>query len=81
MARRHDHDHLSADAASGFNAEAADLMSDRRHYAALAFELWDDLIGIDLNETKNNRADITIAYTERVAGFAAAFGRRAEPML
>jgi hypothetical protein len=63
----------SAAAARGFDAEAADLMSLRRHYAATAFELWDDLIiRIDLNETKNNRADITIAYTGRLAGFAAA---------
>jgi serralysin len=58
--------------ARGFNAEAAELMSLRRPYAALAFELWDDLIRIDLNETKDHRADITIAYTERLAGFTAA---------
>ena len=65
-------DRDAADAARGFNAETAALMSGRHDFAALAFELWDDLIHIDLNETKNNRADITIAYTAALAGFAAA---------
>jgi Ca2+-binding RTX toxin-like protein len=65
-------DRDAAYAARGFDAEAADLMSGRHHFAALAFELWDDLIHIDLNETKDHRTDITIAYTGRLAGFAAA---------
>ena len=55
-----------AGADSGFGFEAAAKMSGRRDFAAQAFELWDDLININLNERKDHDADITIAYSTEV---------------
>lgn len=50
---------LSPSEGNGFQ-----VMSDVKKAAArLSFELWDDLIAIDLAETTSNTADITFAYS------------------
>jgi Ca2+-binding RTX toxin-like protein len=52
----------------GGNGEAAGFVNMTAHMrtmARTAFELWDDLIAINLNETNSIAADITFAYSSR----------------
>jgi Ca2+-binding RTX toxin-like protein len=43
------------------------LMSGRTATASLAFELWDDLIDINLEQTTTSKGDISIAYSTTIA--------------
>ena len=46
----------------------AELMLARQDKAALAFELWDDLIPLELQRTTADQGDISIAYSSTVSG-------------
>jgi serralysin len=56
------------DAGFGEAAGFVNMTTHMRTMAATAFELWDDLIAINLNQTNSIAAPITFAYSNRTSG-------------